>query len=135
MTHDEMATLYARAFPGGRAWSADEIAALAAAPGFAVTAPTGFALGRAVAGEAELVTIAVDPAARRHGAGRALLADFEDSARSRGADRAFLEVAADNDAARGLYASAGWEETGRRIGYYARPKGAVDALTMSKRLG
>ncbi len=28
-----------------------------------------------------------------------------------------------------------WDETGRRKGYYARPSGAVDAVTMSKRLG
>ena len=60
MTPEAMAALYARAFPDGRAWSAEEIAALTAPPGFAVTAPAGFALGRAVAGEAELVTIAVD---------------------------------------------------------------------------
>ncbi|MEZ5720291.1 MAG: GNAT family N-acetyltransferase [Paracoccaceae bacterium] len=131
---EAMAALYARAFPDGRAWSAEEIAALTAPPGFAVTAPAGFALGRAVAGEAELVTIAVDPPARRRGAGRALLDAFEATARARGAVTAFLEVAEDNPAARALYAATGWAETGRRKSYYARSTGAVDALTLSKSL-
>lgn len=136
LTPETMAALQARAFAETRAWSATEIAALIAAPGgFSVTAPTGFALGRAIAGEAELLTIATDPDARRRGTGRALLAGFEADARARGADTCFLEVAADNAAALGLYRSAGWAETGRRKGYYRRPGGAVDALTMSKRLG
>lgn len=131
-----MAALYAGAFPGSRAWSAAEIADLAAPPGFVVAAATGFALGRAVAGEAELVTVAVDPGARRQGTGRALLAGFEAAARQRGAAQAFLEVADDNAAARALYRAAGWHETGRRRGYYARPGGAaIDAVTMAKALG
>jgi ribosomal-protein-alanine N-acetyltransferase len=129
-----MAALYARAFPNGRAWSAAEIAEFCDAPGFAVSTETGFALGRAVAGEAELVTIAVDPDARRQGAGRSLLAAFEAGARARGTARAFLEVADDNAAALALYAAAGWTETGRRSGYYARGAGRVDAVTMAKRL-
>lgn len=134
MTPDTMAALYAAAFPTSRGWAADEIAALMANPGFGVSTATGFALGRAVAGEAELITIAVSPSARRAGTGRALLAQFEAEARTRGAQTAFLDVAADNRAALALYQSAGWHETGRRKGYYARPDGAVDALTMAKAL-
>lgn len=135
MTPAEMAALYARAFPKDRAWSAAEIAGLLAAPGgFAVSVAAGFAIGRALAGEAELITIAVDPEARRQGAGRTLLAGFEAGAADRGAKTAFLEVAADNVAARTLYAGAGWAETGRRRGYYARETGAVDAVTMAKPL-
>jgi len=103
--------------------------------GFAVTAQEGFALGRAVAGEAELITIAVTPDRRRAGAGRALLARFEAEAIQRGAETAFLEVADDNAAALGLYRAAGWRETGRRKGYYAREGGTVDALTLAKALG
>jgi len=127
-----MAALYAAAFPASRPWSGAEIAGLIAGPGgFAVSAETGFAIGRAIAGEAELITIAVAPEARRQGAGRALLAAFLTEARARAADMAFLEVAADNAPAIGLYRATGWAETGRRRGYYARPDGAVDALTMS----
>lgn len=136
MTLDEMAALYARAFPGGRAWAAGEIAALTEAPGgFAVTEADGFAIGRAAAGEAELITIAVAPEARRTGIGRRLLEAFEDAARGRGALAAFLEVAADNEAALALYRAQGWDETGRRRGYYRRAGGAVDAVTMTKPLG
>lgn len=130
-----MAALYASAFPGGRAWAAGEIEALTTAPGgFAVTRDTGFAIGRAVAGEAELLTIAVAPEARRGGIGRALLAEFEAEARRRDAAKAFLEVAADNPAALALYRAAGWVESGRRRGYYRRAGGNVDAVLMSKRL-
>lgn len=135
MTPDDMAAVYAAAFPLGRAWSADEIAAVVDGPGgFAVTGETGFALGRAIAGEAELITIAVAPRARRNGIGRALLARFEAEARALRAEAAFLEVADDNAAALALYRGAGWQETGRRKGYYARPAGPVDAVTMAKAL-
>lgn len=129
-----MAALYAQAFPQARAWSAEEIAKLAESPGFAVCDAAGFALGRVVAGEAELLTIAVAPEARRQGVGRAVLAAFEAEARARAAAVAFLEVAADNAAARALYHAAGWAETGRRQGYYTRPTGAVDALVLTKTL-
>lgn len=134
MTPEGMAVLYARAFPESRPWTAAEIAALLAAPGFAVASEAGFALGRSVAGEAELVTVAVDPSARRAGRGRALLTAFEARARSLGADTAFLEVADDNVAALALYRASGWTETGRRRGYYHRKTGPVDAVTMSKTL-
>lgn len=130
MTPEEMAAIYARAFPEGRAWSAEELAGLTRAPGFVVTSTDGFAIGREVAGEAELITIAVDPAAQGQGQGRALLAAFEAASE---AQDYFLEVAADNGPAIALYSRLGWQETGRRKGYYARENGvAVDALTMAK---
>lgn len=136
MTPEDMAALYARAFPESRPWSAEEIATLIHGPGgFAVSSPSGFAIGRAIAGEVELITIAVAPEARRQGAGRALLTDFEADARARDAETAFLEVAADNASALALYRQAGWQERGRRKGYYARPDGAIDALMFQKALG
>lgn len=130
-----MAALYARAFPHARAWSAGEIASLCQPPGFAVARQSGFALGRVIADEAELITIAVEPTARRQGTGRALLAAFEAEARALGAVTTFLEVAADNTAALALYRRAGWDETGRRKGYYATAAGWIDAVTMAKPLG
>ena len=87
-------------------------------------------VGRVIADEAELLTLVVGRAARRRGTGRTLLARFEAEARTRGAEEAFLEVAADNAAARGLYAGAAWYEAGRRRGYY---KG-IDALILRKTL-
>ena len=135
MTSAEMAALHAAAFPGARGWSAAEIACLVDGPGaYAVAQARGFALGRAITGEAELITIAVDPHTHRQGIGRTLLAAFETGAQARGAEIAFLEVAADNGAALALYRNARWRETGRRRGYYPRRGGAVDAVTMTKTL-
>lgn len=136
MTSDQLATLHAECFTTPRAWSAVEFDALLAGPGvFLATEPEGFVLGRVIAGEAELLTIAVAPAARRTGRGRALLAAFERGAAGRGATTAFLEVAAENAAALALYHGAGWEERGRRRAYYRTPDGTrMDALVMGKRL-
>ena len=125
-----MAEIHARAMPPDRPWSAEEIETLLATTGaFPVTAPGGFAIGRTIAGEAELLTLAVDPAHRRQGLGRTLLAGFGQEARKRGADTAFLEVAADNRAAIALYEGADWSQSGRRPRYYARNACApADAL-------
>lgn len=140
MTPDEAAraaALHAAAFAGAdRAWTAAEIAALAGVPGvIALLEPDAFLLGRVVAGEAELLTLAVAPDSRRRGAARRLLAAFHARAAALGAATAFLEVAEDNAAARSLYATSGWVLAGRRRGYYRRKDGAViDALVMSRRL-
>ncbi len=127
-----MAALHAEAFARPRPWSAGEFSAVLAAPGaFLLTEAGGFLVGRALAGEAELLTLAVPAAARRHGVGARLLRAFEAEARARGADEAFLEVASDNEAARALYAGAGWAEAGRRRDYYGR---GADALIFRKSL-
>ncbi|WP_138467406.1 GNAT family N-acetyltransferase [Poseidonocella sp. HB161398] len=137
MTPAAMAALHAACFTTPRPWSESEIAGLLDSTGcFAVPAPGGFALGRAIAGEAELLTIAVDPGHRREGLGRRLLEAFETRARALGAETAFLEVSAANAAARALYLAGGYEESGRRKGYYQTPEGArIDALVMSRSLG
>ena len=136
MTPEAMAELHAAAFAGqGRGWSAEEFAALIGSEHvFALGDARAFALCRGGAGEGEVLTIATDPALRRQGYARRLLGGLEAEAARRGARRLFLEVAADNAAARGLYAGAGYAEIGRRAGYYARDKGAarVDALVLEK---
>lgn len=131
-----LAALHADGFTTPRPWTAEEIAALIARPGgFLVGDATAFALGHSVLDEAELLTLVVAPTARRRGLGRSLLARFEAEARARGASRAFLEVAAANAPALGLYGSAGWQEVGRRPGYYRTPEGRrIDALLMAKPL-
>ncbi len=136
MTPAAMAALHARCFTTPRPWTAAEFAALLAEPPvFATLAETGFALGRVVADEAELLTIAVAPEARRNGEGRALLDGFLRTALARGAETAFLEVAADNAAALALYRRSGFSEAGRRRGYYHSPGNPpVDALVMVKSL-
>lgn len=129
-----LAALHAASFTNPRPWTAAEIAGLLDMPGsFLCEVPEGFALGRAVLDEAELLTIAVAPGHRRRGTGAALLAAFEAEAQARGAARAFLEVAAGNLAAIALYTRAGWHPSGRRKGYYrGGPQGPVDALLMER---
>ena len=103
-----LAALHARCFTMPRPWSEAEFAELLESPhAFLVTAPGGFLLGRVIAGEAELLTVAVAPESRRRGTGRALLQAFSEAARARAADTAFLEVAEDNAPARALYRAAG----------------------------
>lgn len=137
MTPDALAACHARAFCGpDRAWRAGEFAALLQSPHVFVTGDgRGFALGRALAGEAELLTLATDPGHRRLGLARASLAAFEAEARARAAETAFLEVAADNHAACALYQAAGYALQGERRGYYPRPgAAAVAALVLVRRL-
>ncbi|MBE0452686.1 GNAT family N-acetyltransferase [Roseovarius autotrophicus] len=127
MTPEAFATAHARAFAEeGRAWSADEFTALLASPLNFVTGDAhGFALGRVIADEAELLTLATDPDCRRQGRARACLSAFAAEARARGAVTAFLEVAEDNTAALALYKGAGFTEIARRAGYYPGGRAAV----------
>ncbi len=126
-----LAALHAAAFD--KPWSAGEIAALMATPGvFALTIDgQGFILCRAIAGEAEILTLAVTPAARRLGVGRALVEAAAGLAATQAATSLFLEVADDNVAALALYASAGFERVGLRKGYYAS---GADAVVMRRAL-
>ena len=119
-----------------RPWSEAEFTDLLASPlVFALTEPGGVLLARAVAGEAELLTVAVAPGQRRNGTGAALVRAFLQEATARGADSAFLEVAADNAPALALYAAAGFTPAGKRRGYYTDPDGrAQDALILVRSL-
>jgi ribosomal-protein-alanine N-acetyltransferase len=127
-----MAGLHALCFTAPPPWSADAFrATLEAAGVFLLTEPGGFLIGRAVAGEAELLTLAVDPPMRRRGIGFSLVARFLTEAALRGATRQFLEVAADNHAARALYDGFGFRVAGLRRGYYRPPGGGTaDAVMM-----
>lgn len=133
MTPERMADLHARAFAPERGWTAAEFAALLASPHVRCLAHThGFALVREIAGEAELLTLAVDPDHRRRGIAAQLMQDWRKSAQ---AATAFLEVAADNLAAQSLYRQHGFDVSGRRKGYYTRPDGPkVDAVIMKASL-
>ncbi|MBI5939952.1 MAG: GNAT family N-acetyltransferase [Caulobacterales bacterium] len=91
----------------------------------------GFILCRAVADEAEILTLAVAPLVRRNGVGRALVEAAAQTAHARGADSLFLEVASDNVAALGLYAGAAFEPAGLRKAYYAS---GADAVVMRRTL-
>ena len=134
MTPAALTRLHAACFTVPRPWTEAEFAGLLGAEGAILVAePGGFALGRALAGEAELLTIAVAPGARRRGLGRRLLARFLAEAAARDAAEVFLEVAEDNAPARALYAEAGFAQAGRRRGYYLAADGATtDALVLRR---
>ncbi|HEY7047001.1 MAG TPA: ribosomal protein S18-alanine N-acetyltransferase [Jatrophihabitantaceae bacterium] len=92
----------------------------------------GWAGVRVVADTAEILTVGVIPAARRHGIGARLLAMLLDEARRRGAVEAFLEVRVDNVGAQKLYERARFVQVGIRRGYY--DGGRMDAVVMRRAL-
>ncbi len=121
-SHDAeaLARLHASCF--AESWSAEWIGRLLAQPGvFACLAEGnggGFVLVRAAGGEAEILTLAVTPAARRRGIGSALIAAACGRAQEIGAETMFLEVSRTNEPAQALYRRLGFREVGRRRGYY-----------------
>lgn len=129
-----LAELHASCFE--EAWSAGDIAALLNQPGvFGALAmddtPVGFSLWRVAADEAEILSLGVLPAARRHGIATALLETVVATLQTAGVASLFLEVAQDNQPARAFYQTRGFAEVGRRRSYYHRPNGSdADALVL-----
>ncbi len=125
--------------PGyGESWTASQCAGLLPLPGVWLSlarignAVTGFALSRHLAGEAELLLLAVRREAQNRGIGKLLLERFESVASSRGAERLHLEVREGNHAVN-LYRRAGFSIVGRRKDYYSGRDGQIhDALTLAK---
>jgi ribosomal-protein-alanine N-acetyltransferase len=130
-----LAAIHARAITP--AWSEAALRDLLAQPGvWAEVEADGFVLMRQAGDEAEVLTLAVLPEARRRGRGLALMQTALATCRTKGVCDVFLEVAADNEAAQALYRAIGMSERGRRRGYYARSEGsAVDALILTLNLG
>jgi ribosomal-protein-alanine N-acetyltransferase len=127
---ERLAAIHSLAF--GRGWSAADFAKLLRNPtAFALECEEGFILAWSAADEAEILTVAVLPGARRKGLGLALTEACAAAAHARGASFLHLEVAENNFAARALYAKLGFVETGRRPNYYS--DGAA-AVTMRVRL-
>ncbi|HEX4736304.1 MAG TPA: ribosomal protein S18-alanine N-acetyltransferase [Allosphingosinicella sp.] len=94
----------------------------------------GFALSRVVAGEAELLLLAVRRDRQKHGIGQLLLNRFVDDSRGRGARQLHLEVRDGNPAVQ-LYKHTGFSQVGRRRNYYSGRDGQLfDALTLAKTL-
>ncbi|MFN4024569.1 MAG: ribosomal protein S18-alanine N-acetyltransferase [Hyphomonas sp.] len=137
---EDAAALHARCFPDPWSVSAFREAfgdCAARAYGFREGgALVAFALTKEVAGEADLLTIATDPAVRRRGLAAELVGALIVELEAAGLSRLTLEVAEDNLAARGLYARFGFAEDGRRPRYYVAGRDVpVDAVLMSRRLG
>ncbi len=81
-----------------------------------------------IAGEAELLMIAVDPQRQGKGAGRQLMNFLQAHLQARHAEQWFLDVRESNDRAVALYESMGFCEAGRRTDYYPTASGHEDAL-------
>ena len=88
---------------------------------------TGLVIAQVAAGEAELITLAVNPERRRARIATSLLHATSDTLRDRGALCLFFDVDENNSAARALYRDLGAREVGRRAGYYAN---GADALVL-----
>jgi ribosomal-protein-alanine N-acetyltransferase len=118
-----LAAIHEAAFPPGERWNAPAFATLLQTPGASALLDErgGFVLTRHAGGEAELLTIAVEPGLRRQGVGRSLLA----AALAACEGPMFLEVASDNAAAVALYRSLGFVGCGHRRDYYGPSRDAL----------
>lgn len=100
-----------------------------------IETPTGHAAGyanfRFLAGEGELMRIAVLPEYRGRGYARKLMERLDISAARHGAADLTLEVRAGNEAALKLYESCGFKTEAVRRGYYSNP--TEDAKIMWRR--
>lgn len=94
----------------------------------------GYGVLSIAACEAHLLNVCVAPEFQGRGLGRRLLARMVDLARWHRAQRVFLEVRPSNAAAMSLYESVGFNEIGRRPGYYPASNGREDALVMAMEL-
>lgn len=123
-----LAAIHALAFPQER-WSAATFQQQLAMHGVLglLDSRGGMILLRLTLDEAEILTLATIPEARRQGIARCLLAEGLARVAALGARSVFLEVEIGNEAARSLYAAAGFAEVGRRRAYYAN---GADALVL-----
>ena len=96
-------------------------------------APAGYVFAHHTLDEGEILNLAVHPAHRRAGVGRALMEHVFDELGRNGVARVFLEVRESNQAGRVFYERLGFTPVGRRRGYYARPR--EDALVLVCEIG
>lgn len=125
----------------GEAWTEAQCSGILGMPGSWLLIarqdgkPAGFALIRTIAGESELLLIAVRNRYRRQGIARALLDGAIRDAEREGVHSFHLEVRSGNPAIE-LYRGAGFEQVGTRRDYYRGRSGKVfDALTFKRLLG
>ncbi|MFD1198169.1 ribosomal protein S18-alanine N-acetyltransferase [Brucella gallinifaecis] len=141
--HDsaEIQRIHALSFHHG--WSSDDFRSLIAQDnvfGF-VARPDrqpdkacGFVLARLVAGEAEILTIAVSDNVRKQGVGRALMDAVLRYLYQERAETLFLEVDESNVAALALYRRIGFNKVGDRPAYYETENGRSSAFILRRDL-
>jgi ribosomal-protein-alanine N-acetyltransferase len=89
-------------------------------------APAGYLAAHRVLDELQIHSLAVAPAVRRRGLGRALL---ERALAEPGLRLAHLEVRCNDASAQAFYAALGFGRVGRRPGFYP---GGIDALSLRR---
>jgi ribosomal-protein-alanine N-acetyltransferase len=127
---------YEQAMFGTEAWSRrsylDELADTEFRYYLVAESPTGEVLGdgglMTIGETAQILTVGVVPQHRRAGVGKLLVRGLIAEAVRRKATEVLLEVRVDNNGARRLYESEGFDALGIRRGYYDH--GRVDAVTM-----
>jgi len=130
-----IAKLHAASFKRG--WGEDEFQTLLADRAIVAHRATmgaaliGFILSRLVAGEAEILSVAIAPNCRGRGFARPLLDLHLRRLAGLGARAVFLEVDEGNAPANALYRRAGFRAVGRRAGYY---DGTATALVLRRDL-
>ncbi len=132
-----MAALYALCFPESETpWSAKSFLEFQQHTNIEIySSHRGVLVARFAADEAEILTLFVDPNARRQGHAQALLNQLWKDARRRAADLIFLEVAADNVSAQAFYKKNGFQTSGLRKNYYKRKnQPPMDAIIMQHHL-
>jgi [ribosomal protein S18]-alanine N-acetyltransferase len=126
----------------GEAWTRSQLVGILPMAGVSLivareanaSGAVGFSLFRTVAGESELLLLAVIPSQHRRGIGRRLLGDFLKRARNEGVARVHLEVR-DGNPAVSMYQDVGFSPVGRRRNYYHAPDGQpFDAITLAYQL-
>lgn len=90
----------------------------------------GYVGSQSVLGEADMMNLAVCPEARRSGIGKELVNTLVFHLKEEQVHSLTLEVRASNQPAIALYLGIGFEQVGRRPGYYKNPK--EDALILRK---
>ena len=129
----ELAKIHAASFSyAPRPWTADEFDSLLKSPNIKLFEQAGgFVVFRFAGPEADLLTIAVDPAFRRQGIAKKLMLIGHESAKSAGVEEVFLEVSQENPHAKSLYEQFGYEVRAIREKYYSGPNGQkINGLVM-----
>ena len=125
----ELENLHKLCFPH-KPWTAQDFADLKKSGCDIIASQNGFIVYRVVCDEAEIITIGVNPDARRTGIANAMLGIVFGDLKKRGVKHIFLEVAVDNKPAIALYEQNGFVRVGVRPKYYD----GVDAIMMKKDL-
>lgn len=134
MNTTELAKIHNASFSHApRPWTQAEFDSLLSSPNVKLfQGDGGFAIFRFAGPEAELLTIAVDPAKRRQGIAKKLILIGHESAKKAGVEEVFLEVSAENHAAQALYRNLGYKNKAIRKNYYFRPNGQkINGLVMN----